>query len=115
MESNNSQASGSSPTFLLILGFIAGGLLVGSAAVIATTAGWLRPGESDSAPTVVQNVTVSYMYETDPGSASGNNDLPVESIQFHPGYVVVTRSSGDSSLFAVDRLRNFQFSPTRSD
>ena len=115
MESKKPLSSGSSPVFLLTVGFIAGAVVVGSVAAIATGSGRLTRRESATSSDVVHNVTVSYMYETDPGTASGSNDLPVESIQFYPGYVVITQKSGHSSLFAVDRLRKFQFAPTKSE
>jgi hypothetical protein len=115
MKSKNPLSFGSSPVLLLAVGFLAGAVVVGSVGAIATGAGWLTWRESVTSSNVVHNVTVSYMYETNPGSASGSKDLSVESIQFHPGYVVITQASGHGSLFAVDRLRNFQFAPTKSD
>jgi hypothetical protein len=100
---------------LLTVGFVAGAVVVGSIGAIAIGAGWVTRYQSVTSFDVVYNVTVSYMYETDPGSATGSKDMPVESIKFHPGYVVITQASGHSSLFAVDRLRTFQFAPTKSD
>lgn len=59
--------------------------------------------------TVARDVIVDYMYESDPGTASGHNSLEAESVEFHPGYVIVTDTAGRSSLFAVDRLRRFSY------
>jgi hypothetical protein len=102
-----------SPIFLLAVGFIAGAIVVGLAGGIALGLAW-STGQASSSD-IVHDVTVSYMYETEPGSASGNNTLPVKSIQFRPGCVVITRVSGHSSLFAIDRLRMFRFAPTESN
>ncbi len=60
---------------------------------------------------IVRNVTVDYMYETDPGSASGHNELEVDSIEFLPGYIVMTDSRGRTQLLALDRLRKFNYRP----
>lgn len=104
MESQQSPNPSSSPIVHLAIGFVAGAIVVGSS--------WLTTRESTPSPNVVRDVTVTYMYETDPGSAGGNNDKPVDSIEFYPGYVVITEDTGRSNLFAVDRLRTFHFEPT---
>lgn len=97
--------SGFSPIFHLTIGFVIGAIVVGSS--------WLATQDTASPPNnVVHDVTVSYMYETEPGNVAGNNDQAVGSIQFHPGYVVITGTTGSSRLLAVDRLRNLKFSPT---
>ena len=57
----------------------------------------------------VENVILDYMYETSPSGASGDNSLAVDSIQFHPNYVLVRASNGNTSLFAVERLRRFSY------
>ena len=69
----------------------------------------------DVSPPIVHDVTVSYMYETDPGTAEGNESKRVASIQFFPGYVVIASPTGECELFSVDRLRRFSFTPTNSD
>ena len=104
MESKPTLSVGPSSVFHLAIGFVVGSIVVG--------ASWLTTRESPPSSNAVHDVTVSYMYETDPGSASGSSDEPVKTIQFHPGYVVITAMSGDSTLFAVDRLRRFQFKPS---
>lgn len=105
MNADTSRSAGS-PAFYLAIGFVIGAVVVGSS--------WFARGDTSPAHNTAQDVTVSYMYETNPGQASGNNNKPVQSIQFHPGYVVVTGESGRSDLFAVERLRKFSFSPTRN-
>ena len=91
---------------------------------VAFLAGWVlsssysaaRPGSAFADDdTVVRNVVLDYMYETDPGSASGNKALAVDSIEFHPGYVLVTDSRGRTQLFAVDRLRSFSYRPAEPE
>lgn len=62
----------------------------------------------------IRNVTVSYMYESEPGSAGGNNNVPLDSIQFYPEYIVINETNGGSRLMAVNRLRSFSFQPTVS-
>lgn len=96
-------SSNTSPLIYLSIGFIMGAVVVGTS--------WLGTRESELPQSIVRNVSVIYMYETDPGSASGTNDLPVESILFHSDYVVMTRTNGQSILLAVDRLRQFSFAP----
>lgn len=107
MESNQPSNPGPSSILHLGIGFIVGAIFVGF--------GWLATRVSPSSANVVRDVSISYMYETDPGSASGSNAEPVDSIQFHPGYVVVTGPGGRSRLFAVDRLRKFHFEPNGAD
>jgi hypothetical protein len=51
------------------------------------------------------------MYETSSNTAAGSEAMSVDSIQFYPGYVVITDEGGISRLFAVDRLRKFSFQP----
>jgi len=71
------------------------------------------PGEQhDSAN--VRNVVLSYTYETSPNSTAGDDSLAVDSIRFEPNYVLVTASSGKTSLFAVERLRQFSYRPASS-
>jgi hypothetical protein len=60
----------------------------------------------------VQNVVLDYMYETETNSASGHNDLNVDSIHFHPNYVLVRDSTGQTTLLAVNRLRRFSYRPS---
>ncbi len=100
-------ASTASPVFHLAIGFVMGAVVVGSS--------WFATRKTNHANNAIRDVSVSYMYETNPGEASGNNDMPVDSIHFYPGYVVVTGASDQSHLFALDRLRNFQFAPTQSN
>ena len=61
---------------------------------------------------MVHDVTVSYLYETEPGRATGHESQPVKSIRFFPGYVVLALPSGECELFAVDRLRRFSYAAT---
>ena len=93
------------PVLLVAVGFLVGAVVVGAC--------WLssRTAESER-HNIVRNVTVDYMYETDPGSASGNSDLAVDSIEFLPGYVVMTETRGRTQLLALDRLRKFSYRPT---
>lgn len=58
-----------------------------------------------------RNVILSYLYETSANGASGNNNLKVDSIYFYPNYVVVQAENGTTSLFAVDRLKHFDYHP----
>ena len=95
-----------SPVVLVSIGFLLGAVVVGAL--------WLSSRPSDTPRNaIVRDVTVNYMYETDPGSASGQNDLAVESVEFLPGYVVVTDNNGRTQLFAVDRLRRFSYHATK--
>ena len=71
-------------------------------------------GVQDTNVPNVRNVIVDYMYESEPGGASGNKSLAVDSIQFYPGYVVITDTNETSRLFAVDRLRRFNYRPADS-
>jgi hypothetical protein len=103
MKSKQPSSPGNASVFYLACGFVAGAIVVGSS--------WLTTRKSTPSPDAVHDVTVTYMYETDPGSASGSNDQFVKSIKFHPSYVVMTGASGDSTLFAVDRLREFHYKP----
>ena len=96
-----------SPVFLLAVGFIAGAIVVGSS--------WFATRESSPAYNIIRDKTVSYVYQESPGSVTsgGNTDVPVDSIQFHPGYIVVTKPGGHGDLFAVDRLKRFNFKPQK--
>ncbi len=100
-KSNNNSAS---PVVLLSIGFLLGATVVGAC--------WLS-SRSAIAPRndFVRNVTVDYMYETDPGSTGGLKDLAVDSIEFLPGYVVMTDKSGRTQLLALNRLRKFNYRP----
>ena len=103
-ETNNPRVS---PVFLLAVGFIAGAIVVGSS--------WFATRESSPAYNIIRDKTVSYVYQESPGSVTsgGNTDVPVDSIQFHPGYIVVTKPGGHGDLFAVDRLKRFNFKPQK--
>ena len=90
------------PLLYLLVGFVLGAIVVGAC--------WRMTDEGT--PEIVNDVTINYMYEAEPGGASGNNAMPVESVQFHPGYVVVTDTNGGGMLFAVNRLRSFSYQPT---
>ncbi len=95
----------SSPFMLVAIGFLIGAVVVGVC--------WLSSGRKGSPRhDIVRDVTVDYMYETDPGSASGNNGLQVDSIEFFPGYVVVTDTGGGTQILALNRLRKFNYRPT---
>jgi hypothetical protein len=98
-----------------VIGLVAGAAVLGSLATTAIVLMERDEPDSNAYTNVVHDVTLSYMYETDPGSASGTNGMKVESIQFHPGYVVVTGELGQSSVFAVERLRSFHFRPADSE
>tara|TARA_A100001391_G_scaffold119594_1_gene81400 strand:- start:1084 stop:1248 length:165 start_codon:yes stop_codon:yes gene_type:complete len=52
------------------------------------------------------------MYETSPGSASGNNSLEIKSIEFYAGYLMMTDDNDMTRLLAIDRLRSFSFKPS---
>lgn len=109
-ESKRNVAPQSSPVVLIAVGFLIGAIVVGSC--------WLSSSTKESERhdivrnVIVRNVTVDYMYETDPGSASGNKDLAVDSIEFLPGYVVMTDTRGRTQLLALNRLRRFNYWPT---
>lgn len=105
MEYESKSPSSSSQFVLVGVGFLMGAVLVGAC--------WLSSRIAESARyDIVRNVTVDYMYETAPGSASGSSDLQVNSIEILPGYVVVTDTHGRAQLFALDRLRRFNYWPT---
>ena len=93
-----------SPAVLLAIGFLLGAVVVGVCWFSSRTAGLASRG-------VVRNVAVDYMYETNPGSASGHNDLAVDSIEFLPGYIVMTDARGRTQLLALNRLRKFNYRP----
>lgn len=90
------------PVYYLAAGFQIGAVTVGSI--------WLLTSEfSDN---VVRNVTIDYMYEFDSSGASGNKDQAVASVEFRPGYLLVTETGGRTSLFTLDRMRHFFYKPT---
>ena len=89
----------------IAIGFLIGATVVGACWLSSGTA---RPAHHD----VVRNVIVDYLYEYDPGSASGSGDLPVDSIEFSPGYIVVTDTNGTTQLLAINRLRKFHYRPS---
>ena len=91
-----------SPLLYLVAGFLLGAIVVGSS--------WLSTRETGTK--IVRNVTIDYMYETDPGSASGHKALEVASIEFRQGYVIVTTINGTTELLALDRIRRFAYTPT---
>ena len=104
-EAKPNDASAAPPIVLLAIGFVVGAVFVGAC--------WLSSRTTESKrDDIVRNVTVDYMYETDPGSASGSNDLAVESIEFLPGYVVMTDTRGRTQLLALNRLRKFNYRRT---
>ena len=106
MDTDSKSSSNSTfPVVLLSIGFLLGAIVVGAC--------WLS-SRSGIAPRndFVRNVTVDYMYETNPGSGGGHNDLAVDSIEFRPGYVVMTDKSGGTQLLAINRLRKFNYRPT---
>ncbi|TWU18722.1 hypothetical protein Poly21_08880 [Allorhodopirellula heiligendammensis] len=84
------------------IGFLLGAIVIGAA--------WTVVRVRD--PKVLRNVTVSYMYETSPGSASGNNSLEIKSIEFYAGYLMMTDNNDMTRLLAIDRLRSFSFKPS---
>ena len=91
-----------SPLLYLVAGFLLGAIVVGSS--------WLSTRETDA--DMVRNVTIDYMYEYEPNSASGHKALAVASVKFRPGFVVVTEINGTTKLFALDRMRKFSYTPT---
>ncbi len=93
-----------SAVILISIGFLLGAIVVGSCWLSSRSGNAIRND-------IVRNVTVDYMYETDPGSASGNKDLAVDSIEFLPGYVVMTDKRGRTQLLALNRLRRFSYQP----
>lgn len=62
-----------------------------------------------------RDVVLSYTFETSPNSTAGDDSLPVDSIEFQPNYVLVTAKNGNTSLFAVNRLRSFSYRPATSE
>ena len=86
----------------LATGFLIGAIVVGSS--------WLSTLGTET--NIVRNVTLDYMYEDEPNSASGRKGLAVASIEFRPGFLVVTETNGTTKLLAVDRLRRFSYTPT---
>jgi hypothetical protein len=105
MKTDSNSSTPTSPVVLLSIGFLFGAVVVGAC--------WLssRSGIA-SRNDIVRNVTVDYMYEADPGSASGHSELAVDSIEFLPGYVVMTDTRGGTQLLALNRLRKFKYRPT---
>ena len=104
-----SEPTANRPSLLpFALGFLSG------AAVIAVTVWLARPGDPTPVRRVVRDVEVQYLYETGPGQASGST-LRASSIEFYPGYVVVTNESGLSGLYAASRLRGFTFTTLPDD
>ena len=104
-ESKPNDASPTPPIILIAVGFLVGAVVVGAC--------WLSSRTTESQRSdIVRNVTVDYMYETDPGSAAGNTDLAVDSIEFLPGYAVMTDTRGRTQLLALNRLRKFTYWPT---
>ena len=104
--------------------YIAAGCLIGFVIVVLAPLMTNRAAEAarnNAAPSVqhdsaiVRNVVLSYTYETSPNSTAGDDSLAVDSIQFQPNYVLVTASNGKTSLFAVDRLRQFSYRPAASE
>ncbi|MCP4098242.1 MAG: hypothetical protein GY748_18585 [Planctomycetaceae bacterium] len=71
-------------------------------------------GQHQEAVSVVKDVVVSYTYETSSSSSAGNSALAADSIEFHPTYVLVHATSGDTFLFPVERLQQFRFRPSTS-
>ena len=105
MENEPKPNGSTSPFVLLAIGFLVGAVVVGAC--------WLSAHTSASPRLdIVRNVTVDYMYETEPGSASGNRDFEVDSIEFLPGYIVMTDTDGRTQLLALNRLRRFTYQPT---
>ncbi len=92
-----------SPIHYLTVGLVIGAAIVGSI--------WFITSGPDR---VVRNVKVNYMYQTNSNSSSGSHDVPVDSIEFYPRYIIVTRDNGYSNVFAIDRLTRFSFSPVVS-
>ncbi|WP_146389841.1 hypothetical protein [Allorhodopirellula solitaria] len=91
-----------SPFLPLCLGFVAGAALVGAAWILL---GPSRPGH-------FHDMTVDYMYETSPGTATGSSSLEVESLEIHPEFVLLTDARGESRLMMLSRLRKLHFKPT---
>ena len=91
-----------SPLLYLVAGFLLGAIVVGSS--------WLSTRGTDS--DIVRNVTINYMYEHAPNSASGHEALAVASVEFQPDFIVVTETNGTTRLFAINRLRKFSYTPT---
>ncbi|QEG22029.1 hypothetical protein [Mariniblastus fucicola] len=93
------------PIVLIAVGFLVGAVVVGAC--------WLSSRTTEShGDDIVRNVTVDYMYETGPSSASGSEELAVDSIEFLPGYVVMTDNRGRTQLLALNRLRKFNYWPS---
>ena len=84
---------------LLVISFLLGAILIGLL--------WAGSGSART----VNNVTVTYMYETSASRASGST-VEVESIEFHSNYVVLNHAEGSDQVLAVNRLREFTFQPT---
>lgn len=105
MNAETPDNTSTSSVAMLASGFLLGAVVVGAC--------WLTSigiGQTDHR--IVRDVTVDYMYETDPGSASGHNDLEVASLEFLPGYVAMTDANGRTQLLALERLRRFNYQPT---
>ncbi|MEZ6108868.1 MAG: hypothetical protein R3B96_23000 [Pirellulaceae bacterium] len=110
---NSPAVSTPSRTILYVaLAFVAGLLLTSLLPPFGAAAGADAgaQGESDT-PSRVNNVVLSFMYETSAGSAAGHNALEVDEIRFFPNYVLVTDSRGETQLLAISRLRNFSIHP----
>lgn len=59
----------------------------------------------------VENVVVSYTYQTSPNSTSGDNALAARLIEFNPNYVLVHAANGTTTLLATERLQQFSYRP----
>ena len=105
MDSASKAPLGSSPIMLVCVGFVVGAIVVDAC--------WLSSRVGSAARTeIVRDVTVDYMYETNPASASGHNALEVDTIEFLPGYVVMTDKRGNTQLLALNRLRKSIYKPS---
>lgn len=115
---SNDPSSQRGTYFKLFIGFFIGYLLASFVEDAFTGLVGANSGHSETMVrehlNKVENVVLKYQYETSESSAVGNDSLEVASIEFHPNYVVVNAANGSASLFAVDRLKRFNYRPAES-
>jgi hypothetical protein len=90
-----------------VLGLVIGALALGCVLLI------LRPNSFQSKPTVSSaegNLQVSYMVQESPSTASGSTLTGVTSIEFYPGYIVVTTKNGAGRTFFAERTQKLDWS-----
>ncbi|HEY2155836.1 MAG TPA: hypothetical protein VGH33_09405 [Isosphaeraceae bacterium] len=89
-----------------VLGLVVGALALGCALWL------LRPNSAQSKPALSSpegNLEVSYMVQESPSTASGSTLTGVTSIEFYPGYIVVTTKSGAGRTFFAEKTNKLDW------